>query len=72
MWHDMYEGGWQTIAPTGGFPGEYMGAEIGQHNESALMPWDCQIVTDTPERVSAKILGTVVPHAVLDREDAYD
>ena len=54
VWHDMYEGGWQTIAPTGGFPGEYMGAEIGQHNESALMPWDCQIVTDTPEQVSAR------------------
>ena len=54
VWHDMYEGGWQTIAPTGGYPGEYMGAEIGQHNESALMPWDCQIVTDTPEQVSAK------------------
>ena len=54
VWHDMYEGGWQTIAPTGGYPGEYMGAEIGQHNESALMPWDCQILTDTPEQVSAK------------------
>ena len=21
VWHDMYEGGWQTIAPTGGYPG---------------------------------------------------
>ncbi len=54
VWHDLYEGGWQTIAPTGGFPGDYMGAEIGQHNESALMPWDSQITEDTPERVSAR------------------
>ncbi len=54
VWHDLYEGGWQTIAPTGGYPGDYMGAEIGQHNESALMPWDCQVVEDTPDRVSAR------------------
>jgi hypothetical protein len=54
LWHDVYEGGWQTIAPTGGSPMSYMGAEIGQHNESAIMPWDCQVLEDTPARVSAK------------------
>ncbi len=54
LWHDVYEGGWQTIAPTAGPPSNYMGAEIGQHNESAIMPWDCQILEDTPKRVSAK------------------
>lgn len=54
LWHDVYEGGWQTIAPTAGPPSNYMGAEIGQHNESAIMPWDCQVLQDTPKRVSAK------------------
>ena len=54
LWHDVYEGGWQTIAPTAGPPSNYRGAEIGQHNESAIMPWDCQILEDTPKRVSAK------------------
>ncbi|MSQ34673.1 MAG: DUF4432 family protein [Dehalococcoidia bacterium] len=54
LWHDVYEGGWQTIAPTGGSPMNYRGAEIGQHNESAIMPWDCQVLEDTPDRVSAK------------------
>lgn len=54
LWHDVYEGGWQTIAPTGGSPMNYMGAEIGQHNESAIMPWDCQVTEDTAERVSAR------------------
>jgi hypothetical protein len=54
LWHDVYEGGWQTIAPTGGSPMNYRGAEIGQHNESAIMPWDCQVLEDTPKRVSAK------------------
>lgn len=54
IFHDLYIGGWNTIAPTGGFPQDYMGAEIGQHNETNLMPWDAQIVDDDPERVSAR------------------
>ena len=54
LWHDMYEGGWQTVAPTGGYPINYKGGDIGQHNESALMPWDVTVLEDHPERVSAK------------------
>lgn len=54
IWHDVYEGGWQTLAPTGGPPRTYMGAELGQHAEATTMPWDVQIVEDTPERVAAK------------------
>ena len=53
-WHDAYVGGWQTIAPTGGPPQKYANADIGQHTEATLMPWDTVIVADTPERVSAK------------------
>ncbi|MBI2964820.1 MAG: DUF4432 family protein [Chloroflexi bacterium] len=54
LWHDVYEGGWQTLAPTGGSPMTYAGTEIGQHSEATLMPWDVQIVDDSPERVSAR------------------
>jgi hypothetical protein len=54
LWHDVYEGGWQTLAPTGGSPMTYAGAEIGQHSEATLMPWDVQIVDDSPDRVSAR------------------
>lgn len=54
IFHDLYIGGWNTIAPTGGFPQNYMGAEIGQHNETNLMPWDVQIVEDSPQRVTAR------------------
>lgn len=53
-WHDTYIGGWQTIAPTGGPPQKYANADIGQHTEATLMPWDAQIIEDSPERVSAK------------------
>ncbi len=54
IFHDLYIGGWNTIAPTGGFQQDYMGAEIGQHNETNMMPWDAQIVEDSVDRVSAK------------------
>jgi hypothetical protein len=54
VWHDAYVGGWQTIAPTGGPPQQYAGADIGQHTEATLMPWDAQVTEDSPERVSAK------------------
>jgi len=54
LWLDMYEGGWQTIAPTGGVPADYRGAEIGQHCEATLMPWDVEIVDDSPERAAAR------------------
>jgi hypothetical protein len=54
VWHDAYIGGWQTIAPTGGPPQTYAGADVGQHTEATLMPWDTQILEDTPERVSVK------------------
>jgi hypothetical protein len=54
IWHDLYIGGWQTIAPTGGGPQQYRNADVGMHTDATLMPWDAVIVEDTPERVSAK------------------
>ena len=54
IWHDSYIGGWQTIAPTGGPPQTYANADLGQHTEATLMPWDAVIVEDSPEKVTAK------------------
>jgi len=51
-WMDTYEGGWQTVLPAGGYPSSYKGAELGLHAEVSNMPWDCQIVEDTPDRVA--------------------
>lgn len=53
-WLDLYEGGWQTVLPGGGFPSRYSGAELGLHAEVNTMPWDCAILEDTPERVSIR------------------
>ena len=54
MWLDVYEGGWQTVLPGGGYPSEFNGAEMGLHAEVNMMPWDYTIVEDTPERISLK------------------
>jgi galactose mutarotase-like enzyme len=48
---DNYEGGWQEIFPHGGPPGMYEGASFPQHGESARIPWQVEVVTDTAESV---------------------
>ncbi len=55
VWLDMYEGGWQTVLPGGGFPSVYGEADMGLHAEVNTMPWDSAIVEDTPERVSIRL-----------------
>ena len=54
VWMDMYQGGWQTVFPGGGYPSEYKGADMGLHAEANTMPWDCAVVEDTPERASIR------------------
>lgn len=53
-WLDVYEGGWQTVLPGGGFPSEYSGAEMGLHAEVNTIPWDCNIIEDTLNKVSVR------------------
>ena len=54
VWLDVYEGGWQTVLPGGGYPSVYGGADLGLHAEVNTMPWDCAVVEDTPDRVSLR------------------
>lgn len=54
MWLDVYEGGWQTVVPAGGFPSKYGAAELGLHAEVNNVPWDCAVMENTPERVSIR------------------
>jgi len=51
---DFYEGGWQDILPSGGPSSEYKGAEFGEHGETSTIPWDFQIIEDSPEKISVK------------------
>lgn len=54
IWLDHYEGGWQTIVPAGGLPSNYRGADLGQHGEANLLPWDAVVVDPGPDRAIAR------------------
>ena len=51
---DRWQGGWPEIFPAGGPPSNYKGAEFGQHGEVATIPWEFQVVEDTPRRVAVR------------------
>jgi len=53
---DYYEGGWQEIIPNFGKGGLYKGIEEGLHGEVCLIPWEYQIVEDSPSKVSIKFM----------------
>lgn len=53
-WLDVYEGGWQTVVPHGGYPSDVTGAELGLHAELNTLPWDAEIVQDDRSRVAAR------------------
>jgi hypothetical protein len=51
---DVYEGGWQELLPSITSPTNYKGMGLGFHGEVLVLPWDYQIVEDTPDRVRVK------------------
>lgn len=51
---DEYAGGWNTIFPNGGEPSEIDGIPMGQHAEVAVLPWEYEILDNSPERASVK------------------
>jgi hypothetical protein len=53
VWLDLYEGGWQTVVPHGGYQDTVDGADMGLHGDVNLIPWDVQITADSPDRVAA-------------------
>jgi hypothetical protein len=52
---DYFSGGWNEVLPNGGPPVNYKGAELGQHGEISLIPWEYAIIEDTPARVAVKL-----------------
>lgn len=53
--HDYYYGGWQEVLPSAGWASEpYMGTYQGLHGEVALLPFDAQVVEDSPDVVSVR------------------
>ncbi|MFA6449101.1 MAG: aldose 1-epimerase [bacterium] len=52
---DYYHGGWQEVFPNGGAHLKYKGAELGQHGEVSIIPWECRIETDREDEVAARM-----------------
>ncbi len=52
---DYFSGGWNEILPNGGPHVTYKGAELGQHGEISLMPWEYAILEDSPDRVAVRL-----------------
>ena len=51
---DYYPGGWQEVLPNSGPATVYKGAELGQHGEVALLPWDVRVLEDRAERIEVE------------------
>lgn len=47
-----YEGGWQEVFPNGGTPCQYNGADLEQHDEAAILPWDWTILEQSADHVA--------------------
>ncbi len=52
---DYFSGGWNEVLPNGGPPVTYKGAELGQHGEVSLLPWEYAILEDSPQRVAVRL-----------------
>jgi hypothetical protein len=48
---DVYEGGWQELLPSITSPTNYKGMNLGFHGEVMFLPWQYQILEDSPEQV---------------------
>ena len=51
---DLYFGGWHEMLPNVYLPANYKGAEYGLHGEASMIPWNYEVVVDTPEEVTIK------------------
>jgi len=52
---EQYKGGWQEVFPNGGTPVTYRGAELGQHDEVARLPWHWQVLEESVDCVQVKL-----------------
>jgi len=53
---DYYEGGWQEIIPNFGVSVHSQGTEQGLHGEICLIPWEYQILENSPAIISIKFM----------------
>lgn len=54
--YDFWEGGWQEVIPNFSYGVEYREIEEGMHGEVCMIPWEHQIIEDSPSKVSIKFM----------------
>ena len=64
QFEDYYYGGWQEILPNSA-PINYRGAELGQHGEVSLIPWDYEILKTSENEVSVKLWARPLRFPIL-------
>jgi galactose mutarotase-like enzyme len=64
QFEDYYYGGWQEILPNSP-PIDYRGAQLGQHGEVSLIPWDYAILNQSTEEVSLKVWTRPLRYPIL-------
>ena len=64
QFEDYYYGGWQEILPNSA-PINYRGAELGQHGEVSLIPWNYEILNASEEEVSVKLWARPLRFPIL-------
>lgn len=68
-WNDHYPGGWQVNLPVAGGGWEIDGHAYGIHGESALLPWEAEVVRADDEAVTLRLTVELVRYPfVVERE----
>ena len=65
---DRWSGGWFEVLPNNGPGTEYKGAKLGFYAETINLPWEYQILEDTPERVKIFFWTSDISYTVLVKE----
>jgi len=64
QFEDYYYGGWQEILPNSA-PINYRGAQLGQHGEVSLIPWEYKILNTSEDEVSLKLWARPLRFPIL-------
>ena len=51
---DLYMGGWQEMLPNINLPSNYKGSGLGLHGEIMFLPWEYEVISDSPQEVKLK------------------
>lgn len=66
---DNYEGGWQDLLPNIGAPTNYSNANFGVHGELYSLPFNYEVIKNSPKKVIIKLYTRMKRPPPFYRED---